>query len=224
MLIARTTAAAVLLMSCGACTAHRESAPTPSRSAAPSPAPSSSRASVDPSVSASPAAPTALPPGALVELVPSPADVPPGYDAAEGTTGPLGLTEVADLADDPEAAQRALGINGFKDGYSADYGNEQTGAFISVLVQRFTNEAGAKADYARQVSESVASSDPLSIAPVGDESSAFVEKVPEGDVAEIVSVRFRVRDLVWLVETGGQDSPDTTLARDIAARLAGKIA
>ncbi|MEP7055611.1 MAG: hypothetical protein ABI912_10230 [Actinomycetota bacterium] len=223
MLIARAAAAAVLLISVTSCTGrHEAAAPPPSPVATSAGAPSDvteadssapvSEAPLEPPVAAT------LPPGALLELVPSAADLPPGYDVTEGG-GPRSAQEIADLADDPANAMRALQSNGFKDCYSADYGNVRSGAYISVQVMRFNTDAGARADYARQVQESAAASDPLQMAPVGDESAAFREKVPEGDVAEIVSVRFRVKDLVWLIETGGQDVSDISMARDLATKL-----
>lgn len=165
----------------------------------------------------------ALPPGALVELVPSAVDLPPGFTIQDGA-GPIDLTGVAALSSDPKAAASALHSNDFVDGYSAEYADQRSGAFLSARVLRFSVESGARADFAREVRESAAAAESVPMAQVGDESAAFREKVPEGDVAEIVSVRFRVRDLVWLVETGSQESMDAALAHNVAANLARRAA
>jgi len=154
----------------------------------------------------------------LVELVPAVTDLPAGYTLVEGA-GPVDVVAVAAVSADPDAAEKALQAEGLTGGYVAEYDEQQTGAFVAVSVLRFAAETGARAHFARGVSESAADADAIIMPAVGDESAAFTETVPEGDVAEIVSVRFRVRDVVWLIETGGQQRVDTMFAQQIASRL-----
>ena len=154
-----------------------------------------------------------------MELVPTVAELPAGYAAVEGAAGPVDAATVADLDPDPVAASAALRANGFRDGYSAEYSHPDDGSFVSVLVSRYADGPSAKTDFARLVGATRPPARVERIETIGDESHASREAVVEGDVAEIVSVRFRVRDLVWLVEVGGQPRADDTLAKNIAKAL-----
>lgn len=165
------------------------------------------------------AAPGSLPPGALVELVPSPAELPAGYAVLDGSAGAADAAAVAELSSDPSAAAALLQRSRFTDAYSAEYGEEQTGAFISVVVLRFGDAAGATDYLASRRSEITPATTNAPMPRVGDESFAYSEQLPEGDVTEIVSMLVRVRDLVWVIETGGQETTDTALANDIAKKM-----
>jgi hypothetical protein len=209
MVPSRALAAVALVAVCGACTSARK-APIEQL-----PAASSTAADI----SAIPS----LPPGALVELVPSAAELPPGFAPVEGGAGVLDAAAAAALSDDPDAAALELQRNGFRDGYTEQFENSSTGAFVSVVVLRYAAADGAHADFARAVRES-AGAERLALAPLGDEFLALREKVPEGDVQQLVSVRVRVGDIIWLVETGGQGEVDPAVPRGIAERLIRRIA
>lgn len=223
----RALAVAVLVLLCGSCSGSR-GATDQQQSSQAGIANALSASAADPAEPSGPATGASsegtLPPGALVELVPSATELPAGFTITADAAGPADLAAVADRSTDPEAAQKSLKSAGFKVGYSADYGNEQTGGFVSVLVLQFANATGARAAYAQQVRAAAEVAEPRKGATVGDESAAFRESVPEGDVAEIESIHFRVRELVWVVETGGQDGAETSMALDIAMKLVKRTA
>lgn len=201
----RGLAVALLLVACTSCAPDRR------------PATSAPGASSSPAATA-PIAP-ALPPGALVELVPLAEELPAGMTAVSDSAGPLDATAVAGLAADPDAARSELARNDFRDGYAADFTDAASGAFVSVLVLRHGAADGASRQVAFERRQPDQGAAPVPFAAIGDESSATRSRVPEGDVAEFVSVRFRVREIVWLVEVGGL-ADDLATARDIAERLA----
>lgn len=227
MLILRALIVALLLLSSASCSSSRGSADEQQTDAAgaavASPAPLDEFSDSTESALAGPAAAT-LAPGALVELVPSLAELPAGFSITPDSAGPVDLVAAADRSDDPEVAERDLKSEGFRIGYAADYGSEQTGAFVSVFVLQFESAAGAHAAFTRQAKAASDVAKPLQLAKVGDESAAFVEMVSEGDVAEIESIHFRVRDLVWIVETGGDDgSPGAGSPGSGALEIANKL-
>ena len=200
----RALAVALLLLACTSCAPDRQ--PT-----TPSPAASSPTA-MTPTAAA-------LPPGALVELVPLPEELPAGMTAVADSAGPLDIEAVAGLVPDSDAARTELVRNDFRDGYTADFSDAASGAFVSVLVLRYGAAYGASRQVAFERAQPDQGAAPVPVAAIGDVSSAKRERVREADVAEFVSVRFRGREIVWLVEVGGL-ADDLATARDIAVRLA----
>ena len=200
----RSLAVALLLLACTSCAPDRQpTTPAPAASSLPA---------MTPTVAA-------LPPGALVELVPLAEELPAGMTAVSDSAGPLDGEAVAGLDPDPDAARSELARNDFRDGYAADFTDAASGAFVSVLVLRHGAADGASRQVAFERRQPDQGAAPVPFAAIGDESSATRSRVPEGDVAEFVSVRFRVREIVWLVEVGGL-ADDLATARDIAERLA----
>ena len=204
--------AAALALACSACT-RGPAGPVP---AAGSPAGTVATTAA----TASGAVDAALPPGALVELVPVPAELPEGLSPLPDGAGPLDVRAVAELDGDPAATLKTLQRTGFRDGYSAAYTDADTGAFVSVVVLRFETGQGSRDAFAQQMGPLRASREPLALVSIGDESAAWREQATDGDVAQTVTVRFRVRELTWWVSAGGFAAADLGVASDVAARLA----
>lgn len=188
-----------------------------SRSRTPAPDPSLTSPAAAPATAAS-----ALPAGALVELVPTVAELPEGFTLVDGGSGPLDAAAVSERSVDPAATAGDLERDGFLDGYVAEYVNDATGAIVTVVVLRYSADSGAIADMAR-AAQAGADAERHPITPVGDESFAVLDQVAEGDVQELVALRMRVGEIVWLVETGGAGDATSGLAEDLAARLARRI-
>jgi hypothetical protein len=202
---AEATATALEEPTAGAPTA--EDTPPPPASDPP-PAPT-------PSVSATPAA--TLPPDELTPLVPAPADVPAGMQlTGGGVSGPVDADEVSSLSSYPEAAEKALGVNGFESGYQVQYVDPASGALVTATVARFAAPEGAKAHFARDVAEARSEAAQESVTGLGDEAAQSSFSVPEGDVDEVFALRFRKGATWWVLSTAAPGKADRALARRLA--------
>ena len=180
----------------------------------------------DPNVQASAPVPgVTLPPGGLVELVPTPAEVPAGMDPVLQGSGPRTLEVVAGYSGTGAAATQAaasLRAHGFADAYVAQYANQATGQVLSVVVSRFATGAGATADFSddqKGTSGKIVQAEQL-----GDASSVTTQTVTGKVSSELVLVRFLRGTDTWVIAYQAAPKADPAvpvgLAKTILARTA----
>ena len=164
-----------------------------------------------------------LPPGGLLELVPTPEEVPAGMVPVVQGSGPRSLDVVAGYSGTGAAATRAaasLREHGFADAYVAQYANQTTGQVLSVVVSRFASASGASADFSddqKGTSGKIIPSEQL-----GDASSVTSQTVPGSVASELVLVRFVRGTDTWVIAYQAAPKADPAvpvgLAKTILAR------
>ena len=157
-----------------------------------------------------------LPPDALRDLVPTPAEVPAGMTPLLTATGPRDAAAIAAFSADPAAAGRALKANGFSRAYVAQYASQASGEVLSVVAVRFTTVKGATADLTADIKAS--SGTRVALAAVGDQSAATTQPLPK-DGGQLLTLRFRSGPTTWLVAYGKKPSPDPAVALALARKL-----
>lgn len=156
-----------------------------------------------------------LPADPLSPLVPAPDEVPAGMVPLLAATGPRDAKAIAEFSSDPAAAAGALAAHGFRSAYVAQYAHPSDGRVLSVVVSRFTDAAGAKADYEGDVAAS--SGDLVETAAVGEASQVRRQPLPGGS-GELVTLRFRKGSTTWLLAYGAPTA-DAAVAVDLAQAL-----
>jgi hypothetical protein len=167
----------------------------------------------DPAVASAPLPGVTLPPDELRDLVPTPAEVPPGLTPLLTATGPRDAAAVAAYSADPAAAGKALKAHGFRKAYVAQYANPGDGRVVSVVVVRFATAKGATDDLSGDIASSGGTK--LSIEKVGEASSATSQALPDGG-GELVTLRFRSGPTTWLVAYGAKPKADPAIAVRLA--------
>jgi hypothetical protein len=203
-------AAAIAVLALTGCTESRDAGPRPT-AVTNSPAP----AGTDRAKAAG---------GQLQPLVPAAEDVPDGMELLAEESGPIGVDEISSFSSDPEGKEHELEEHPPQAAYAVQYVDSATGALLSVYVARYASPDDARAIYASEVAESEKEATKFAVAEVGDEAAGFRQPVPAGDVAELVTLRVRLGDLTWTVQTGGPDQADAGLARQIAETMVGRAA
>lgn len=176
----------------------------------------------DPPSSAAASAPVpgvTLPADELMELVPTPAEVPAGMTPLLTATGPRDLSAIAGFSADPAAAATALKANGFRKAYVAQYAHPSDGRVLSVVAVRFATAKGATADLAADLRTSAGTK--VSADRVGDLSAATTQPLPQG-AGELVTLRFRSGATTWLVAYGAKPKADPAIAVRLGKALVGR--
>lgn len=165
-----------------------------------------------------------LPAGALSGYVPQPADVPAGFVPLLAQTGPADLQRLASFSSNLKTATAALTKHGFQEGYVAEYADPPTGRSITVVVSRFTDSSGATADLTVDLSAKLPSTAHNLVVPlIGDQAGGVSQPLPGGPKgSELVTVRFRVGPLTWLVAVAARGPVDITAVTGIASNLAAR--
>jgi hypothetical protein len=160
----------------------------------------------------------------LQPFVPAADDVPAGMELQTDESGPAGVGEISSFSTDPEGKEHLLEEHHLEAGYAVQYLDASSGAVLSAYVVRFASVEDAQAIYADDVAESEREAERFTVTKLGDEAAAFRHRVSEGDIAELVTVRVRLGDLVWAVRTGSPDRADAELARQVAQTIVGRAA
>jgi hypothetical protein len=168
----------------------------------------------------------ALPAGALAGLVLQPDQAPTGSVPLLRASGPASIAKIASFSADPTAAASALSTRGFTAGYVVEYADTTAGTSLEVTVVQFTTAAGAGAQLAADLSAPLpAGASRPALAPIGAASGAESQPLPGGTGgAELVTVRFRVGRLDYLVAATGPGSVDPASVGTVAATIAGRAA
>jgi hypothetical protein len=141
-----------------------------------------------------------LPPGALLDLVPTPEEVPAGMVPVLAGSGERDLQTIAGYSGTGAAATAAaasLTKHGFTKAYVAQYANQATGQVLSVVVSQFATAAGATADYDSDAN--AAKGSVITTETVGDASSATKQTITGSVSSELVLLRFRRGTTTWAV-------------------------
>lgn len=178
----------------------------------------------DPSADASAPVPgVTLPPGQLVALVPTPAEVPAGMVPVLKGSGERDLQTVASYSGTgpaATAAATALTKHGFTAAYVAQFANQDTGQVLSVVVSRFATAAGATADFEDDTRS--AKGTPVTTETVGEASSVTKQTITGSVASELVLLRFRRGDTTWAVAYQAAPTADpavpVAIARAVLAR------
>lgn len=165
-----------------------------------------------------------LPTGSLVAFVPQPQDVPTGMIPLLQQTGPADLTRLSSFSSNPTSTKASLIKHGFEEGYVAEYADLPNGRSITVVVTRFASAAGAGADITDDLAAKLPTSGHAVIVPlIGDQAGGVSQPLPNGPKgAELVTIRFRVGELTWLVAVGSNGAVDVTAVSGIASNLAAR--
>jgi len=207
----RLAAAAVALVALTACSESHDAGPRPTATVTGVPAPTDSDGAK--------AAGEQLQP-----LVPGAEDVPEGMELLAEDSGPVGVDEISSYSSDPERKDHELEEHNLLAAYAVQYVDASTGALLSVYVTRFATSDDAQAIYTSEVNESDDEGTRFAVTDLGDEAVGFRQPVPAGDISELVTLRVRLGDLTWTVQTGGPDRADAKLARQIAETVVGRAA
>jgi hypothetical protein len=159
-----------------------------------------------------------LPPDPLLPLVPEPDEVPAGMVPLLSGSGSRDAKAIAEFSADPAAAAKALATHGFRSAYVAQYAHPDDGRVLSVVVVRFGDAAGAKADLEGDLAGS--SGDVVQVAQIGDASQVRKQPLPGEDAGELVTVRFRKGATTWLLAYGAKPTADPQVAVELAQPLA----
>jgi hypothetical protein len=179
----------------------------------------------DPQTAASAPVPgVTLPPDPLVDLVPTPAEVPAGMVPVITGSGPRDLATVAGYSGagaTATAAAAKLTSHGFVSAYVAQYDNPATKQVLSVVVSAFGDAVGATADYTDDVTG--AQGTKVESETLGDASSVTIQSVTETAASQLVLVRFRRDTHVWLLAYKAPTA-DATVAIGLAKALLARTA
>ena len=184
------------------------------------PAPGATATTTSASASPSSSAAPALPEGPLRDLVPAPDEVPTGLEPVLDGSGPRGAADVAAFSADPATASTELARNGFQSAYVAQYASRTDLRSLTVVAVRFAGPDGARADLDGDVAATGGT--PVDAPRVGDASDVRRIELPEGEAAELLTVRFRVGSTTWLVAWRATRPADAEVALGIARELAGR--
>jgi hypothetical protein len=171
-----------------------------------------------------PAPGVTLPPSALARLVPTPQEVPAGMTLVTKGSGPRSLAVVAGYSGSGAAATAAaakLTNHGFVSAYVAQYLNAGNGQVLSIVASTFATAAGATSDFADD--EKVKQGTPVTLARVGEASSATVQDVAGKVVKQLVLLRFRRGTTTWSLAYQAAKPADPTVALALAQRLLARI-
>jgi hypothetical protein len=178
----------------------------------------------DPDVAASAPLPgVTLPPGTLLNLVPTPTEVPAGMVPVVLGSGTRTLDEVAGYTGSGTVKTQAaasLRAHGFQDAYVAQYANQATGQVLSVVVSQFATPAGAAADFSED--QKGTSGTPVPSEQLGDSSSVTRQAVSGSTPGELVLVRMVRGVHTWVIAyqaspTASAEVP-TALAKALLSR------
>jgi hypothetical protein len=158
-----------------------------------------------------------LPPDPLVPLVPTPQEVPSGMVPLLAASGARDAKAIAEFSADPAAAGKTLAAHGFRSAYVAQYAHPTDGRVLSVVVVRFADAAGAKADLDGDVAGS--SGEEVTVMPIGDASQARRQPLPGEAGGELVTLRFRKGATTWLLAYGARPTADPQVAVELARPL-----
>lgn len=166
-----------------------------------------------------------LPPGTLIDLVPTPAEVPAGMVPVVLGSGPRDLNTVASYSGTGAVAAKAaseLRAHGFESAYVAQYANQTTGQVLSVVVSRFATQAGAAADF--NDDEKGTTGTKVVEPTLGDASEVTTETLPGSTPAKLVLVRFRRGVDTWVLAYKAGANADAALAVHLAQVLLARTA
>ncbi|MFN2626819.1 MAG: hypothetical protein ABR520_12140 [Mycobacteriales bacterium] len=177
--------------------------------------------SVSPAASLLTAPPVAtLPAGVLAGLVLQPREVPLGLVPILRATGPAEIGRIAGFSKDISAATKALRAHGFAAAYVVQYADPDSGRVISNVAVRFATAAGAAADLTADLGAAAASSTPVPMPVVGDQSGAVRQAyTAAGPHGELVTLRFRVGAVTYLVALGGREAVSVDELRALGQTL-----
>jgi hypothetical protein len=180
----------------------------------------------DPDVAASAPVPgVSLPPGTLIDLVPSPSEVPAGMVPVLKGSGERSLDEVAGYSGEGAVkaqAATALKQHGFQSAYVAQYANQATGQVLSVVVTRFATADGATADFSDD--QRGTAGEPVAAEDIGDGSSVTKQTIAGKVPSELVLVRFRRGTDTWVLAYQAAPTADPTVGIEVAKRLLARTA
>lgn len=155
----------------------------------------------DPQAAASAPIPgVSLPPGQLVQLAPTPAEVPAGMVPVLQGSGERDLKTIAGYSGAgaaAAAAETALTKHGFSTAYVAQYANQDTGQVLSVVVVQFATAAGALADYYDDARG--AKGETVTTETVGEASTATRQTISGSVTSELLLLRFRRGTTTWTI-------------------------
>jgi len=176
---------------------------------------------VDPSAAASAPVPgVTLPAGPLLDLVPTPEEVPAGMVPILKGSGPRGLAVVAGYSGTGPAqarAESALRSHGFQSAYVAQYANQGTGQVLSVLVTSFATAAGATADFGDD--QRGTSGTPVPAEQLGDASSVTTQTITGSVSSELLLVRFLKGPRTWTLAYQAAPTADPQVGIALAKKL-----
>jgi hypothetical protein len=181
---------------------------------------------MDPRAQASAPVPgVTLPPGDLVQLVPTPAEVPAGMTPVIRGSGSRTVEDVAGYSGEgpaKAAALTALRAHGFVGAYVAQYASPTTGQVLSVVVTRFGTAEGARADFSDD--EKGTTGTPVPTATLGDASSVTRKDLGGSVTSQLVLVRVLRGTDTWTIAYQAAPTADPQvpvgLARTVLARTA----
>ena len=175
----------------------------------------------DPDVAASAPVPgVTLPPGTLLDLVPSPSEVPAGMVPVVLGSGPRDLDAVAGYSGTgavKDRAAQALRAHGFQQAYVAQYANQSTGQGVTVVVSRFATAEGATADFSDDAKGT--SGTPVASETLGDTSSVTKQTIAGSVRSELILVRFLRGTDTWVIAYQAAPTADPMVPVALAKRL-----
>jgi hypothetical protein len=175
----------------------------------------------DPDVAASAPVPgVSLPPGALLDLVPQPSEVPAGMVPVLKGSGERTLDQVAGYSGEGAVKARAaaaLKQHGFQSAYVAQYANQSTGQVLSVVVTRFATPEGATADFSDDQRGTAGTLVPTE--EIGDGSSVTKQTIQGSVPSELLLVRFRRGTDTWVLAYQAAPTADPKVGIEVAKRL-----
>lgn len=158
-----------------------------------------------------------LPPDPLLPLVPAPDEVPAGMVPVLTGSGPRDVDAVAAYSADPAAARTALVAHGFAQAYVAQYAEPGAATVLSVVVVRFRDAAGARADLDGDLAASAG--EVVRAAPVGEQSRLVRQPLPGAGGGQLLTLRFRTASTTWLVAYGDAPEADVSVPVGLGQRL-----
>lgn len=159
-----------------------------------------------------------LPADPLRALVPGPDEVPAGLVPLVAGSGRRDAAAIAEFSADPAAARTALAEHGFTGAYVAQYAHPSDGRVLSVVVVRFRDAAGAKADLTGDLAGS--SGEVVEVPTVGEQSQVQRQPLPGKGAGELVTLRFRTGATTWLLAYGARPTADPQVAVELGRLLA----
>jgi hypothetical protein len=179
---------------------------------------------VDPSAAASAPVPgVTLPPGAMVDLVPAPDEVPAGMVPIIKGSGSRSIDAVASYSGTGAAqaqAETSLRAHGFQEAYVAQYANQATGQVLSVLVTSFATAAGAAADF--EDDQQGTTGTPVDAPRLGEASSVTKQTIAGSVASELLLVRFLQGAHTWTIAYQAAPTADPEVGLSIARTLLGR--